>query len=79
MQLLVYGLFIATVRTLFDWRAHAPRLLYGRALFAAGSLMAWVWAPYVSLLMQLPLRAPVVVVLVRVVRNRLVRFVPTRA
>lgn len=78
-QMLAYCVIVAMVRLVADLRTGVGRPHYVRVIVGSVSLLAWVWAPYVPLLWQVPLRAPVVLWARRVVLRRTVRFVPTRA
>lgn len=78
-QILIYLVLAACVRFVLDRPAGVSRTHYVRLAVGAGSLLAWVWAPNVAWPWQLLVRIPLVVLCVRFVMRRSMRFVPTRA
>ncbi len=78
-QILIYLVLAARVRFVVDRPAGVSRTHYVRLAVGAGALLAWVWAPNVAWPWQLLLRIPLVVLCVRFVMRRTMRFVPTRA
>lgn len=80
LRVLAFTALAAVVMWGFERRVQRRMRSVSAGLIAVVAVLgAWVWAPFVPLLWQVPLRAPLLFGLLPFVLSRLVRFVPTPA